>query len=301
MTGPQKKLEFQTQLPLFCYGGLIIIALLLVVSKDLKSNQKKRLDNSRNEYLYPGLRVGIIIPAYNEEKNIGKTLSLMPRNISDKFEVIVIDDGSRDKTVEIANLFDTTVIRHIKNKGNGAAIQTGLDYCRDNGKEIVLIIDADGQHEPRYIKDFIKPIIEDGYDYVIGNRFRYHYNMRLVKKVASRIMSSVVSFVLGQKISDPTMGFRALSKRVIKLTYFESDYSITLEMLFKIVPYFRTCQIPIKINERVYGQSFIKLKRYFYKTFFSFIKYFLFPKVYRFTSHALRKDLRRKVYLMFKT
>lgn len=301
MTSPQKKLEFQTQLPLFCYGGLIIIALLLVVSKDLKSNQKKRLDTSRNEYLYPGLKVGIIIPAYNEEQNIGKTLSLMPRNISDKFEVIVIDDGSKDKTIEIANQFDTTVIRHPKNKGNGAAIQTGLDYCRDNGKEIVLIIDADGQHEPRYIKDFIKPIVEDGYDYVIGNRFRYHYNMRLVKKVASRIMSFVVSFVLRQKISDPTMGFRALSKRVIKLTYFESDYSITLEMLFKIVPYFRTCQIPIKINERVYGQSFIKLKRYFYKTFFSFIKYFLFPKVHRFAYRALRKDLRRKVYLMFKT
>jgi hypothetical protein len=301
MTSPQKKLEFQTQLPLFCYGGLIIIALLLVVSKDLKSNQRKRLDTSRNEYLYPGLKVGIIMPAYNEEQNIGKTLSLMPRNISDKFEVIVIDDGSRDKTIEIANKFDTTVIRHPKNKGNGAAIQTGLDYCRDNGKEIVLIIDADGQHEPRYIKEFIKPIVEDGYDYVIGNRFRYHYNMRLVKKVASRIMSSVVSFVLRQKISDPTMGFRALSKRVIRLTYFESDYSITLEMLFKIVPYFRTCQIPIKINERVYGQSFIKLKRYFYKTFFSFIKYFLFPKVHRFTYRALRKDVRRKVYLMFKT
>ncbi|MFX0186752.1 MAG: glycosyltransferase family 2 protein [Candidatus Hodarchaeota archaeon] len=301
MTSPQKKLDFQTQLPLFCYGGLIIIALLLVISKDLKSNQKKRFVNSRNEYLYPGLRVGIIIPAYNEEQNIGKTLSLMPRNISDKFEVIVIDDGSSDKTVEIANQFDTTVIRHPKNKGNGAAIQTGLDYCRDNDKEIVLIIDADGQHEPRYIKDFIKPIVEDGYDYVIGNRFRYHYNMRLVKKVASRIMSFVVSFVLRQEISDPTMGFRALSKRVIKLTYFESDYSITLEMLFKIVPYFRTCQIPIKINERVYGQSFIKLKRYFYKTFFSFIKYFLFPKVYRFAYQALRKDLRRKVYLMFKT
>ena len=241
------------------------------------------------------------MPAYNEEQNIGKTLSLMPSNISDEFEVVVIDDGSKDKTVEIASQYDTTVIQHPENKGNGAAIQTGLDYCRDNGKEIVLIIDADGQHEPRYIKDFIKPIVDDGYDYVIGNRFRYHYNMRLVKKVSSRIMSALISFVLRQKISDPTMGMRALSKKVVRLGYFESDYSITLEMLFKIVPYFKTCEIPVKINERIYGKSFIKLKKYFYKTLFSFIKYFLFPKVYRFTVHMLRRDLRRKVHLMFKT
>ena len=243
------------------------------------------------------------MPAFNEEENIGKTLSLMPNNISEKMEVIVIDDGSKDKTVEIANQFDTTVIRHPVNKGNGAAIQTGLDYCRDNKFDISIIIDSDGQHEPRYIRYFIKPIVEEGYDYVIGNRFRYHYNMRLVKKVSSRIMSSVISFVLRQKISDPTMGYRSLSKRVIRLTYFESDYSITLEMLFKIVgsPYFKTCEIPVKINERMYGKSFIKLKKYFYKTFFSFIKYYLFPKVYRFTYGIIRKDLRRKVYFMFKT
>ena len=304
MISPQKKIEFQPYMPFFCYGGLILIAFLAlnVLAKDLKSNQKKRESaNTDGDYLYPDLKVGIIMPAYNEEQNIGSTLSQMPNNISDKMEVIVIDDGSQDKTVEIAQQYSTTIIRHPVNKGNGAAIQTGLDYCRDNNFEIVIIIDSDGQHEPRYIRHFIKPIVEEGYDYVIGNRFKYHYNMRIIKKVLSRIMSALLSIVLGQKISDPTMGFRSLSKRVVNLSYFESDYSITLEMLFKIVPYFKTCEIPVKINERLYGQSFIKLKKYFYKTLFSFIKYFLFPKVYRFTVHMLRRDLRRKVHLMFKT
>ncbi len=302
MIRPQKDLEYPPQLLILSYGGLILIAFLLVVSKKLNINQKKRdKSNSDKDYLYPGLKVGIIMPAYNEEANIGNTLSQMPNNISEKFEIIVIDDGSTDNTRKIAEQYKTTIIPHPTNKGNGAAIQTGLDYCRENKFEIVIIIDSDGQHEPRYIRHFIKPIVENGYDYVIGNRFRYHYNMRLVKKVCSRIMSSVLSIVLGQEISDPTMGYRALSKRVINLSYFESDYSITLEMLFKIVPYFKTCQIPVKINERVYGKSFIKLKKYFYKTLFSFLKYFLFPKVYRYTYGILKKDFRRKVYLMFKT
>ena len=88
--------------------------------------------------------------------------------------------------------------------------------------------------------------------------------LNTVQKVLVGTLRRELGFVLlRKKISDPTMGYRALSKKVINLSYFESDYSITLEMLFKIVPYFKTCEIPVKINERVYGQSFIKLKKYF--------------------------------------
>ena len=302
MIRPQKDLDYPPQLLMLSYGGLILIALLLVVSKNPKINQKKRhKSNSDMEYLYPGLKVGIIMPAYNEEANIGKTLSQIPHNITDKLDIIVIDDGSRDKTCEIAEQYGTIIIHHSTNRGNGAAIQTGLDYCKEKEHDIVIIIDADGQHEPRYIKDFIKPIVEDDYEYVIGNRFRYHYDMRLIKKVLSRIMSAILSFILRQKISDPTMGYRALSKKVVKYFYFESNYSITLEMLFKIVPYFKSCEIPIKINQRIYGQSFIKLKKYFYKTFFSFIKFFLFPRVYRLFYRHIKKEFRRKVHKMLKT
>ena len=194
---PQKKIEFQPHLPIFTYGGLILIAFFLVVSKKIKTNQNKR-DNSNSEiknYLYPDLKVGIIMPAYNEEANIGKTLSQIPQNITEKLDVIVVDDGSTDKTNEIALQYEAITLKHPTNKGNGAAIQTGLNYCKEKGHDIVIIIDADGQHEPRYIKDFIKPIVENDYEYVIGNRFRYHYNMRLLKKVLSRIMSVILSFI----------------------------------------------------------------------------------------------------------
>jgi len=263
---------------------------------EYNNNNKKGETNKETSYLYQGLRVGIIMPAFNEEMNIVKTLSLIPNNISDKLNVIVIDDGSTDKTYEIAKKFKTIILRHNINKGNGAAIQTGLQFCKNNEYDVVIIIDADGQHEPKYIKDFIKPIVEDGFDYVIGNRFHYYYNMSIMKKISSRVMSLFLSLILGQKISDPTMGYRALSSRIVKYLKCESNYSITLEMLFKIVPFFKSCEIPIKINQREYGESFIRLKKYFYKTFFSFTKFYLFPIVHKYSYKYIKKALRRKIY-----
>ena len=271
---------------------------------------EKRFDvyykNSKNikiedELLFPGLKVGIIMPAFNEQMNIGNTLSLIPKNISDKLDVIVIDDGSTDKTFEIASKHDTIIIRHTYNRGNGAAIQTGLEFCKEKKYDVIIIIDADGQHEPKYIKNFIKPITEEDYDYVIGNRFHYYYKMSLIKKISSKVMSLILSIILGQKISDPTMGYRALSSRVVRYLECESNYSITLEMLFKIVPYFKSCEIPIKINQRIYGESFIKLKKYFYKTLFSFTKFYLFPIVHRYSYKYIKRDVRRKIFKTLKT
>ena len=176
-----------------------------ISSKNIDYKEKNQQNFQTNkEYLYPGLRVGIIMPAFNEQMNIGKTLSLIPKNISEQLDVIVIDDGSTDNTYKIANQYNSIVLRHNLNKGNGAAIQTGLEFCKRKRYDIVIIIDADGQHEPKYIKDFIRPIVRDDYDYVIGNRFQYYYDMSIIKKVCSRIMSFLLSFILGQTISDGT-------------------------------------------------------------------------------------------------
>ena len=302
MLSSKRKMEMTYYTPYILSAGLIFLVFFLVISKDMIYNNKKsRPSKAKEKNLYPGLKIGIIMPAYNEQMKIGKTLSLIPDNISDNLDIIVIDDGSSDDTFKIASKFDTIIIRHSVNKGNGAAIQTGLEYCKNENYNIVIIIDADGQHEPRYIKEFIKPIVDDNYDYVIGNRFHYFYNMSIIKKFCSRVMSFVLSFILDQKISDPTMGYRALSSRVVKFIHCESNYSITLEMLFKIVPYFYSCEIPIKINERVYGKSFIRLKKYFYKTLFSFTKFYLFPIIHRHSYKFIKRDVRRKIFKLFKT
>lgn len=283
--------------------GCIFIIFFLVVSKNVVHNNTKKSNrfDYREQMQFPGLKIGIVMPAFNEEKNIGKTLSLIPKDISEKLDIVVVDDGSTDNTLKIASKYDTIIIQHPINKGNGAAIQTGLDFCKNANYDIVIIIDADGQHEPSYIIDFIKPIVEGHYDYVIGNRFYYFYDMTIVKKVCSRVMSFILSFFLDQKISDPTMGYRALSSRVVKHLNCESNYSITLEMLFKIVPYYYTCEIPIKINQRLYGKSFIKLKKYFYKSLFSFTKFYLFPIVHRYSYKLLNRDVRKRIFKTIKT
>lgn len=283
--------------------GCIFIIFFLVVSKNVVHNNTKKSNRFeyREQMQFPGLKIGIVMPAFNEEKNIGKTLSLIPKDISEKLDIVIVDDGSTDNTLKIASKYDTIIIQHPINKGNGAAIQTGLDFCKNANYDIVIIIDADGQHEPSYIIDFIKPIVEEHYDYVIGNRFYYFYDMTIVKKVCSRVMSFILSFFLDQKISDPTMGYRALSSRVVKHLNCESNYSITLEMLFKIVPYYYTCEIPIKINQRLYGKSFIKLKKYFYKSLFSFTKFYLFPIVHRYSYKLLNRDVRKRIFKTIKT
>lgn len=283
--------------------GCIFIIFFLVVSKNVVHNNTKKSNRFeyREQMQFPGLKIGIVMPAFNEEKNIGKTLSLIPKDISEKLDIVIVDDGSTDNTLKIASKYDTIIIQHPINKGNGAAIQTGLDFCKNANYDIVIIIDADGQHEPSYIIDFIKPIVEEHYDYVIGNRFYYFYDMTIVKKVCSRVMSFILSFFLDQKISDPTMGYRALSSRVVKHLNCESNYSITLEMLFKIVPYYYTCEIPIKINQRLYGKSFIKLKKYFYKSLFSFTKFYFFPIVHRYSYKLLNRDVRKRIFKTIKT
>ncbi len=297
------QLDIVPYIPNLLSFGCIFIVFFLVGSKNVVHNNTKKSNRFeyREQMQFPGLKIGIIMPAFNEEKNIDKTLSLIPKDISEKLDIIVVDDGSTDDTFEIASKYDTIIIQHPNNKGNGAAIQTGLAFCKNANYDIVIIIDADGQHEPSYIIDFIKPIVEEQYDYVIGNRFYYFYDMTIVKKVCSRVMSFILSFFLDQKISDPTMGYRALSSRVVKHLNCESNYSITLEMLFKIVPYFYTCEIPIKINQRLYGKSFIKLKKYFYKSLFSFTKFYLFPIIHIYSYKLLNRDVRKRIFKTIKT
>ena len=298
----RKQLDIDPYIPYLLSSYFIFVIFFLVISKKIVYNNKKSKKLKLQEQMhYPGLKIGIIMPAFNEEMNIGNTLSLIPEDISDKLDIIVVDDGSTDDTLKIASMYHTIIIQHPFNKGNGAAIQTGLEFCKNANYDIVIIIDADGQHEPIYIKDFIKPIVEEYYDYVIGNRFYYYYDMGIIKKLCSRVMSFVLSFFLDQQISDPTMGYRALSSRVVKYLNCVSDYSITLEMLFKIVPYFHSCEIPIKINQRLYGKSFIKLKKYFYKSLFSFTKFYLFPIIHRHSYRFLKRDVRKRIFKTLKT
>lgn len=265
-------------------------------SEKLHHTSKKLKTGPQNiSYIYTSLKIGVVIPAYNEELNIGKTLERIPTNISNKFEVIVVDDGSADKTSEIASLYNINLIKHSHNKGYGAAVRTGLEYCKDNKFDIAIILDADGQHDPKYIKDFIKPILEDNIDFVIGNRFKYCYEMESYKKLCLKTMTALYMVFLHKKIMDPTNGYRALTSKILEDLELESEYSISQEMLFKIIPYYNYKQIPIVVEQRNHGKSFIKMRNYFSKIILLFIKYYIFPRIKWITHRIFIKEFRDRV------
>lgn len=247
------------------------------------------------KYLFPSLKIGLVIPAYNEELNIGKTIEQIPRNISDKLDVVVIDDGSMDKTSDIASKYNITLLKHPKNRGNGAATKTGLNYCRERNFDIIVILDADGQHDPKYISNFITPILGDSIDFTIGNRFKYYYDMEPKRKLCSKLMTAFYFIFLRRKVADPTNGYRALSSKLLKELEFESEYSLTQEMLYKIIPYYKYKEIPVRVNPRNHGQSFIKIKNYLLKILLLFLKFYIFPKVRKITHKILSDEFRTRV------
>ncbi len=265
-----------------------------IISKANEISQKK--------YKFPGVKIGLVIPAYNEEKNIGQLLEQIPTDISDSMNVIVVNDGSTDKTAKIAESYNCVVLNHPKNRGYGAAVRTGFNFCSQNDFDVIILLDADCQHDPAFIPNFIRPIVDHQADFVIGNRYKYGYEMGALKKLAATAVSVIYTILLRKKISDPTQGYRALSAKVVKNLSLLSDYSISQEMLLKIIPYYKFKEINTKVRERANGKSFISLKKYLLKTSLVIFRFYLVPKVYSLIEAIDPKhDIRHKLRVFVKT
>ena len=172
------------------------------------------------------LRVIAGIPAYNESKYVG-TIVLSTRQYVD--EVIVVDDGSTDNTVEIARLAGAEVVQHPRNRGYGAAIQTILDEARKRDPDILVILDADAQHNPKEIPNLLKPISE-GYDLVIGSRKKQANKIPLYRRVGQRVISRSVNVLSNDQLTDSECGFRAFSRKAIAtLNLKENGMAISAE------------------------------------------------------------------------
>lgn len=146
----------------------------------------------------------VVIPAFNEEGGIGGVISSVLKT-GPFLEVIVVDDGSEDKTADIALASGARVIRHPYNKGNGAAVKTGIREARG---DVVLLLDADGQHDPEAIPKVLTPV--GGYDMVIGARSSR--DQTLVRALGNWIFRLIASWLTGREIPDLTSGFRAAKR-----------------------------------------------------------------------------------------
>lgn len=174
-------------------------------------------------------RIIAAIPAYNEEKYIG-TVVLKTRQYAD--EVIVVDDGSTDNTSSVASLANAIVIRHEKNRGKGAAIQSILAEVRKKSPDILILLDADFQHNPDEIPKLIKPIICDGFDLVVGSRKRQRDKIPRYRRFGQKVLSYSARILSGAKVTDSECGFRALSPRAVsELELKQCGFAIETEMI----------------------------------------------------------------------
>lgn len=177
------------------------------------------------------MRIVAGLAAYNEEPYIGSVIVQAKQYID---EVIACDDGSRDKTSEVAELAGAKVLKHSTNQGKGAAIATILLELKDNPPDCLVLLDADGQHDPRDIPILIKAI-EDGADLVIGSREKQE--VPSYRRVGQAVLSYGTA-VAGKKqiVSDTECGFRALSSRMIQaLTLRETGFAVETEMIVQAV------------------------------------------------------------------
>lgn len=201
----------------------------------------------------------ILIPSYNEARTIGAiTKELKSRALT----VYVVDDGSTDRTADIAASQGAVVIAHDKNKGKGASLIEGFDHILKKDFDAILIMDGDGQHATGDVDKFFDKMAETGADIVIGNRMLDTASMPIARKITNRIMSRIISNMCGQVIPDTQCGFKLVKRNVLESIKFEfSNFEIESEILFKAAKKgFKIESIPIKT---VYRDETSKIKPIF--------------------------------------
>ena len=216
------------------------------------------------------MKVLLIIPAYNEEENIlnvYKTIEEYNKTSDFKVDYIIINDGSKDNTLKILKENDIKHINLIKNLGIGGAVQTGYKYAYENDYDIAIQFDGDGQHDINYVKTICDPIINEEYNMVIGRRYldkrSSKFQSTVMRRFGSRVISSVIKVLCRKKITDPTSGFRAVDRKVIKefAHRYPKEYPEPESTVSLIVTKYKIKEVPVSMNERIGGKSSINIDK----------------------------------------
>jgi len=191
------------------------------------------------------MKVLVAIPAKDEELTIG-TIVALSKQYGD---VLVVDDGSKDETFRVAELCGAKVLRHGQNLGKAEALKTAFRYAYENGYDVVVCLDGDGQHNPCDIPKLLEPIIKDEADLVIGSRF-LRKNIPKYRIFGQKVLDVLTSFASEAKITDSQSGFRALNRKVLELLKdFKSEgYSIESEMIVFLAGKVRIKEVPIDVR-----------------------------------------------------
>lgn len=208
------------------------------------------------------MKIIAVVPAYNESKTISAVVKELKERVNG---VIVVDDGSSDNTYELAKIGGAVCIRHFLNRGQGAALKTGIDYALSQGADIIITFDADGQHDVADIQALVQPIIEGEADVVLGSRFikAQGPGLRALSQSIPPLRYTILKLALlftklttGLKITDTHNGLRALSREAAKKINIHQDgMAHASEILEEIAKHnLQYMEVPVTIHYSDYSK-----------------------------------------------
>jgi glycosyltransferase involved in cell wall biosynthesis len=210
-----------------------------------------------------------IVPAFNEEASVGRVIDEI-RAFDPAFDIVVVDDGSTDRTAGVAVDRRAHVVRLPFNLGIGGAMQTGFRFALEHGYDVAVQVDGDGQHDPGELPKILQPVLDGEADLVVGSRFArpdaVAYRSSVVRRVGIRLFAGVVSAVVGQRVTDTTSGFRAVNRRGIALfaVDYPHDYPEVEATIMCVKHKLRLTEVSVEMRERSGGRSSITALRSVY-------------------------------------
>ena len=216
------------------------------------------------------LRRVAIVPALNEAHTVGRVIDEI-RGFDPGLEIVVVDDGSTDGTADVAAAKGARVLRLPFNIGIGGAVQTGFRFAFENGYDVAVRLDGDGQHDPAQLPAVLDPVLRGDADIAVGSRFAQAaesdgYRSSRSRRIGIRLLAWVVSRIAGQRVTDTTSGFQALNRRAIEL--FARDYPHDYPEVEATVMVFRhrlrLLEVQVQMRERGGGRSSITALRSIY-------------------------------------
>ena len=229
----------------------------------------------------------LIIPAYNEEENIGALLDELDSGYS-AYDYIVVNDGSRDATRDILRARHAPYLDLPVNLGIGGGVQCGYQYAVHNGYDVTVQMDGDGQHDPAYLMEVVQPVLDGTYDMCIGSRFikKEGFQTSFMRRVGIRFLSWLIHLLCGKRVLDVTSGFRACNARMT--AYFARHYAIDYPepeaILAASLAGFSVGEAPVIMKERQGGVSSI----HSFKSAYYMIKVSLALIIDRFSIHKVK-------------
>jgi hypothetical protein len=203
-------------------------------------------------------KIAILIPAYNEAENIGHVLDLMPKEVCGvATEVLVVDDGSRDGTGDVAAEHGALAARHVTNRGGGAALRTGYRLMVESGALIVVTLDADGQHLPSEMPRLVEPVLSGEVDVAHGSRVLGHADRNhFARELGIVFFNRLVSFITRTHVTDCSNGYRAVRTTVLPQLVLRQEQFHTSEFMIEAIKRgIPAKEVPITVEQRLHGHS----------------------------------------------